>query len=75
VTTDVLALVNGGFQRMTPETSFPKGSCADKKCQRVQKDARRSSGRSGNAWPFAFGALQKFEKSTAKIRKEHRAFA
>ncbi|WP_287381864.1 hypothetical protein, partial [Mesorhizobium sp.] len=60
--------MNGDFQRMTRETSLSRKDHAQmRKCQRVQLDARRFSGRPGNAWPFAFRA--------SKIGKEHRAFA
>ncbi|SJM34373.1 hypothetical protein BQ8482_420023 [Mesorhizobium delmotii] len=67
MTTDVLALANGGFQRMTRETSFPKDHAQMKSVSASKRTRGASAG--GQAMP---GLLH---LGRLKIRKEHRAFA
>ncbi|RWO47313.1 MAG: hypothetical protein EOS13_26740 [Mesorhizobium sp.] len=67
MTTDVLAPVNGKFQRMTPKTSVSGKDHAQNEQVHARSTGRAAlQRRSGNAWPFAFRAPQKFEKSTAR---------
>jgi hypothetical protein len=68
VTTDVLALVNGEFQRVTPETSVSgKGHAQNEK---VSAHQTRGASAEGQAMP---GLLHL--RRLKKIRKSHRAFA